>query len=167
MPSPSADDSDETKARILEEQEQRAKKQELRSGLVIGLNQVSRALEQGTLKLVLVRWFTPDDEVLMLKMSAVESLYSVEISLTTQMIKPNIYKFSLHHCTTAPQFLEKLTPLSDSKNGVNLWQDSWQEELENDKWRTSRKIAWKILFCWCFSFPLLVLLIIWFCFIGW
>ena len=55
MPSPSADDSEETKARILEEQEERAKKQELRSSLVIGLNQVTRALEQGTLKLVLVR----------------------------------------------------------------------------------------------------------------
>ena len=55
MPSPSADDSEETKVRILEEQEERAKKQELRSGLVIGLNQVTRALEQGTLKLVLVR----------------------------------------------------------------------------------------------------------------
>ena len=56
MPTASAEDNDETAAAaILVEQEERAKKLEQRSSLVIGLSQVIRALEKGTLKLVLVR----------------------------------------------------------------------------------------------------------------
>ncbi|KAJ7390309.1 Ribonuclease P protein subunit p38 [Desmophyllum pertusum] len=44
-----------TALRFQQEQEEKAKKAKLRSSLVIGLNQVTRALEKGTLKLVLVR----------------------------------------------------------------------------------------------------------------
>lgn len=54
MPTASAEDSEEIKAKIHEELEERARKQQQRSSLVIGLNQVIRALEKGTLRLVLV-----------------------------------------------------------------------------------------------------------------
>jgi len=55
IPAASTEDDEETKARILEEQDVRARKLEQRSSVVIGLNQVTRALEKGALKLVLVR----------------------------------------------------------------------------------------------------------------
>ena len=54
MPTPVAGENEETTARRLEEQKERAKKLEQRSALEIGLNQVMRALEKGSLRLVLV-----------------------------------------------------------------------------------------------------------------
>ena len=49
-----AGENEETAARRLEEQKERVKKLEQRSALEIGLNQVMRALEKGSLRLVLV-----------------------------------------------------------------------------------------------------------------
>lgn len=54
MPTAVAGENEETAARRLEEQKERAKKLEQRSSLEIGLNQVMRALEKGSLRLVLV-----------------------------------------------------------------------------------------------------------------
>ena len=54
MPTALAGESEETAARRVEEQKERAKKLEQRSALEIGLNQVMRALEKGSLRLVLV-----------------------------------------------------------------------------------------------------------------
>ena len=54
MPTAVAGENEETAARRLEEQKERAKKLEQRSALEIGLNQVMRALEKGSLRLVLV-----------------------------------------------------------------------------------------------------------------
>ena len=54
MPTALAGENEETAAKRLEEQKQRAKKLEQRSALEIGLNQVMRALEKGSLRLVLV-----------------------------------------------------------------------------------------------------------------
>ena len=54
MPTAVAGENEETTARRLEEQKERAKKLEQRSALEIGLNQVMRALEKGSLRLVLV-----------------------------------------------------------------------------------------------------------------